>query len=107
MNQMDIYPLCISCELSKNFPANKLPKSFTYKHYSNKSDNHILLKIYESRAKIIPTESFTILVDESRYCIETVSKTTNEIILKQYVLHYDSKREKLIRVYGRYVRITI
>jgi len=104
---MDIYPLCVSCELSKNFPANRIPNSFTYKHYSNNSDNYILLKIYESRAKLIPTESFIILVDGSRYCIETISKTKNEIILKQYFLHYDSKREQLIRVYGRYVRITI
>ena len=101
------YKLCTTCEISKNFPVNQIPKSFDYKKCSNQSKNDILLKIYESKEKLTPAEKFIIFVDKSRYGIETISKTEKEIRLKQFFLHYDSVKKNLVPVYVRFVIITI
>lgn len=100
------YNLYKSCEISKNFPVNRIPQNITYKTVSHKSDNTILLKIHECHNSIMANAGpFMILVDASRYEVEPVQTKNNQIILKQYFLHYDSKRAELVRVYVRYVRL--
>ncbi len=102
-NTKDLYQ---SCEISRNFPVNRIPWNFTYKSVSHKSNNLILLRIHESHNQIIANATpFIILVDGSRYEIESVKTTDNQIILKQYFLHYDSKRGQLVRVFVRFVRL--
>ena len=116
--------LCTKCEISKSFDIGKIPKVFDFKKVSNKTDNTILFQIYQkinnsqltNKSKLQqfpfsrcfePGRKFMILVDGSRYEIEIISKTNKnqEIFLKQFFLHYDSKQGQLIPVSVRFVKI--
>jgi hypothetical protein len=111
------------CKISLNYSLRDLPpnvgllmdKSNFFKNVEI-FHNSILDEIMKNYQKIISNGTALIIVDGSRYTIEHVILNNNlkqnfnikqNFLVKQYVNHYDSKQEKLIPVYVRYVWISL
>jgi hypothetical protein len=97
--------LCTSCKITKSFNLGSIPAKYNYKSVSNMSNNIILKEIMENSAKFKVKEKFIILADGSRYGIEVCTVSKQKIIAKQYFLHYDGTRGKLIAVNVRFVEV--
>lgn len=101
--------LCKQCRITKSFSIK--PTTLDYRPVDTTIKNAILLEIHRNIDKLRGTDSFIILVDNSRYEIEIVKLITNDsdkiifVTLKQHFMHYDSKRGRLVRVNMRYVEI--
>jgi hypothetical protein len=111
------------CKISLNYSLKDLPTdidSLIYKTNFFKNveifNNIILDEIMKNYYKIISNGTALIIVDGSRYTIEYIALNKNlnrnfdslhNFFVKQYVNHYDSKQEKLIPVYVRYVWISL